>query len=197
MESEQKIQDLVLLKRVAKGDHEAYKLLYCHYAPYLMNYLLALVQNSKEDAEEVLQTVFLKIWIKRALLKDIKSFESYVFRMAKNELITLRQRQNKLKEIIQLKDRSDFETSSVHEKVIYDEYLEAARFAIDRLSPQRRRIFEMRTEMDMSIDQIANELDITKSAVKKQLYEAIRFMKTQLEHQIGSTYVLLLLFFLL
>src|SRR5690606_16779555 len=137
----------------------------------------------------------LKIWIKKELLEKVNSFESYLFRMAKNELINRHIRQNKFDEIIQLKKLENAATESVHEKVVYDEYLEAARLAISRLSPQRRKIFEMKTQMDMPIEEIATELNITKSAVKKQLYEAIHFMRKQLQHEIGGPITVLLIAF--
>lgn len=186
MNTSQHISDSLLLKRVAVGDKKAYKLLYNYYSPNLIRYILTFVKNSKEDAEEIVQDLFLKIWIKKETLININSFEAYLFRMAKNELINRHVRQTKLNEIVQLKSVNDLtETESVHEKVVYDEYLEAAQLAIEQLSPQRRKIFEMRTQMDMPIEDIAVELNITKSAVKKQLYEAIHFMKNQLHHVIG------------
>ena len=178
------VLDSVLLSKVAVGDREAYKQLYNQYSPLLNRYILTFVKNSKEDAEEILQDLFLKIWMKKELLVNVNSFQAYLFRMAKNELINRRIRETKFKQIIQSQD-FNYEMESVHEKVIYKEYLLAAKHAIDQLSPQRRRIFEMRTQSDMPIEEIATKLNITKSAVKKQLYEATHFLRKQLKKATG------------
>lgn len=71
-------------------------------------------------------------------------------------------------------------TPSVHESLVYDEYYESAQAIIDHLTPQRKRIFLMRTQNGMSIAEIASALKISQSAVKKQLYESIRMVKNKL-----------------
>lgn len=181
-EVNEKVNDSILLKKVAEGDQESFKQLYLYYSPRLFRYILTLVKNSDEDAEGIVQELFLKLWIKRESLVAISSFNHYIFRMAKNELINRHIRRKKLQEVIELKKRTQPETNnnSGLERVVFNEYLEAAESLINKMTPQRRKIFQMRTKMNMSIDEISKELNITTSAVKKQLYEAINYLKKNL-----------------
>jgi len=182
-----------LLEQISRGNRKAYAELYELYVPRIYKYLFPFSNQSKEDTEEVIQEIFLKIWIRKEKLSDIESFASYLFRMAKNQLLDQYQRQGTYQRILQF-IKSEEEVSTVHEKVVYDEYYKIAQVALRKLSPQRRKIFEMRTQQDMAIDDIAIQLNITNSAVKKQLYEAIHFVKRYLRKHSEWT---LVLFFLL
>ncbi|PWG79963.1 RNA polymerase sigma factor [Pararcticibacter amylolyticus] len=174
----------LLLEKASNGDRRAYAELYSTYAPKLYRFVFPFADQSKENTEEVVQDVFLKIWAKREMLKTVRSFEAYIFRVAKNQLIDNRKRQESLRKIINTFG-PETESESALDKVIYDEYNRAAQEAIGRLSPQRRRIFEMRVMYEMGIDEIACQLNISQSAVKKQLYEARDFIKVHLHQSTG------------
>lgn len=185
-----------LLERVAGGDEIAFKKIYLEYSPGLFRFIMPHVEQSKEDADGIVQDLFVKIWIKRESLGRIVSFKSYLYRMAKNELINQHLRKKKLREIMELKQLSETQTTDNVglEGMIFNDYLKAAQQMINNLSPQRRRIYEMRTHDLMSIDEISKKLNISTSAVKKQLYEAINYLK---KHVKDSFRLLLLLVILL
>ncbi|NQX42291.1 RNA polymerase sigma-70 factor, ECF subfamily [Pedobacter steynii] len=176
----------VLLERVASGDSNAYSQLYTYYTPLLYRFVYPFTDASKEQAEEIVQEVFLKIWIRRETLTSLKSFEAYTFKMAKHQLIDARKREQCFQKIIgQLEHQEESKGSPLENNLIYSEYLTSAEMAIDCLTPQRKKIFDMRTQQNMSIDEISGSLNISKSAVKKQLYEAILFIKQHLHYHTG------------
>lgn len=173
-----------LLERIANGDKEAFTFLYSKYASSLYTFILPFVRHSKPEAEEVIQEVFMKLWHRREKVIHIRSVESYLFRMAKNKLFDLhKQRQAR----IQVNGGLDIEErhNSAHEDFVFEEYYESAQEIIERLTPQRKRIFLMRTQKEMPIADIALSLKISQSAVKKQLYESIRMVKQQLYNEHG------------
>ena len=179
-------QERELLEAVALGDRAAFARLYTFYVPKLQRFLYPFTNQNKEDAEEVIQDVFLKIWMKKETLIAIRSFDAYLFRMAKNQLTDIRL-SNRARETRtdQLSYTAAQTSAAADEQVFYNEYLKSALSAIEKLSPQRRRIFEMRTDQEMSMDDIAKQLGISQSAVKKQLYEAIHTIKEHLRQQTG------------
>ena len=180
------IEERTLFEQVSLGDREAYAKLYAFYVPKLYRFIYPFANQSKEDTEEVLQEVFLKIWIRKETLVDLRSFESYLFRMAKNQLTDHRKRNlSRQNLVIRLMPECETENATAHDNMVYTEYIQAAKEAVYQLTPQRRKIFEMRTQQDMAIDEIAAKLNITRSAVKKQLYEAILFIKTYLKYHTG------------
>lgn len=175
-----------MLKKVASGNWEAFAVLYNFYVPKLYRFIYPFANQNKEDAEEVIQDVFLKVWMKKEKLENIRSFEAYLFRMAKNQLIDLKKQSSSQQRIIdQIIPLQRSHDTSAHDKLVYNEYYNSAKSALSLLTPQRRKIFEMRTEGEMSIDEIAKQLNISQSAVKKQLYEAIRLIKKHIAHETG------------
>ena len=175
------INETVLLAQTASGDADAYCKLYTYYTPKLYRFVYPFANRSKEETEEVIQEIFLKIWVKRHTLISITSFKAYLFKMAKNQLFDEFQKQKVRKEKTEQHTWLAEETTyAVYDKVVYAEYYAIATKAIADLTPQRKRIFELRTQNEMSIDEIATHLKISHSAVKKQLYEAVGIVKTYL-----------------
>lgn len=171
-----------LMQRCVEGDREAFATLYSYYSPLLYKTIYPLTQKSKEDAEEIIQELFLTIWSKRDKMLTIKSFRPFVFRLARNRVIDW-YRKNEVK-----KDYSTFysensqgEVISVSDDLLFEEYYSIAMDAIGKLPARQKQIFNLRHDNDLSLDEIAGELQISIHGVKKQLYEATRFIKAYLQ----------------
>ena len=77
-----------MLQRTAEGSREAFEKLYAHYYAGLYRFI-AFIIDSHEDTEEIIQDIFLKVWVKKETLVGIRSFEDYLFRMARNRVFDL------------------------------------------------------------------------------------------------------------
>ena len=180
--------EMHLLKALAQGDEVAFAELYHHYQPILHDFLFPLTSFSKEDTDEILQDIFLKLWLRKEALLAVRSLRSYLFRMAKNRLLDKRASSIRSLGAVhgwQYAQQQAESGEGVQEKVLLEEYHELARQAIGKLSPQKRRILLMRNEAGLSLDEIAEELSITKFAVKKQLYEALKALRDHLKSHHG------------
>ncbi|WP_316815529.1 RNA polymerase sigma-70 factor [Pedobacter nyackensis] len=174
-------EELLLLQEASAGSRAAYTTLYTFYLPKLYKYIYPFVRFSKEDTEEILHDMFMKIWERKEDLSKIKSFNSYLYSMARNKLINLHEHSKvKQKAIEYIVHHTDTTGNSADHNFIYAQYQEVMKKAIDALPPKRKRVFEMSTFEELSQDQIANELQISKSMVKKQLYSATRHVKEYL-----------------
>src|SRR4051812_6855845 len=76
-----------LLKRTAAGDHLAFTGLFDCYHHKLGAFIYN-ITRSKELAEEITLDVFLKIWMTREAISDIKNFEAYLFTVSRNAAIS-------------------------------------------------------------------------------------------------------------
>ncbi|PSL46699.1 RNA polymerase sigma-70 factor (ECF subfamily) [Chitinophaga niastensis] len=181
-----------LLQLISEGDRPSYAILYTHYYPLLYRFIYFICQ-SQEDTEEIIQEVLLKIWEKRAVLITIASFEDYLFRMAKNKLVDMTRRQaTKLKMVQQVARQLPEADDRTEKDLIYSLYYKTAITAIEQLPARKKAIFLMSAQEEMTLDEIARALNISRSAVKKQLYAAIRFIKEQLkDHAEWATVVVL------
>src|SRR5690606_31281038 len=66
---------------------EAFVALYKKYQPKLSRFLYPF--TGVDDAKEIVQDIFLKIWEKREALISIRSLEQYLYRMARNRMLDL------------------------------------------------------------------------------------------------------------
>lgn len=78
--------DTSLVKRLKTGQIDAFDLLYEKYSRNLYSISRSLLKT-REDAEGVVQEVFLQVWNKRSDLLEQKSFKSFLFSLAYNVII--------------------------------------------------------------------------------------------------------------
>jgi RNA polymerase sigma-70 factor (family 1) len=188
--------EVTLVSLAAGGDQLAYGRLYTYYYPQLYNSLSFMAQ-SHEDAQEIIHETFLKIWKGRDTLAFVRSFEDYAYTIAKNLLFNQLKRKKVNQRVMQfLSDQSIRNTgSSPDQEYLYKQYYQTAIAAINQLSAQKQRIFLLRTQEGLSLEEIAREMGISVSAVKKHLYAAFDSVKEALRQNTGDALVLLLLFF--
>lgn len=173
-------QEKLLLEGTAKSDRASYALLYTHYLPVMLDYVY-LFTKSRESSEEIVQDLFVKIWEKREGLTAVMTFKPYLFTMVRNMVMDHFRHlkvEEKYKTQIGLgseesQDQSDYD-------LIYNQYYELVEKAIVLLPEKRRLIFQLKTQQDLSLDEIADQLNISKSVVKKQYYAASSFIKDYL-----------------
>lgn len=157
--------------------------LFNKYSPRLYNFSLKYLK-SQQEAEEVVQEVFLYIWDKREGLKPDNSFNAYIFTIAyniikkyfikksrdnayKDDLIyTLLQQENNLDQIID-----------------YKFMLEKVELIINSLPNRRKEIFIKRKYDGLSVKQIADELGISPNTVENQLVSAQKQILNELQKE--------------
>lgn len=186
-----------LMLACAAGDRHSYNLLYRRHIQEVLRYVY-LFTKSWDESEELVQELFIKIWEKRESLSYVDSFRAYTYRMAKNKVID-RVRHQKVRGRFEEEleecvgdQQSDFD-------LIYNQYYDLAQRAIALLPEKRRVIFDLKTEKDLSLDEIAERLSISKSVVKKQWYAGSQFVREYLKKHgdIVADLCLLIYFFAL
>ena len=160
----QNVQKLVL------GDHSAFKTLFMKYFPK-MKYFIAHIVKSDDVAEELSQDIFMKIWELRGKLDKVKSFNSYIYRMAKNASINYLE--HKYLEDLYLENYVG-ETEVTIEGEIYAHEIELLeQLIVSRMPTQRRKVYEMSRKSNMKNEEISAELNISKKTVEHHLNLAL------------------------
>lgn len=178
---DEEFHDRMLMERVAAGDRVAFTALYTRHLDNLFGYVY-LFTKSEEESEEVVQKVFVNIWEHRDSLIKVKSFKGFIFRCAKNRLIDLsRSERAKAKMVALLQPLSEESEERSDSHLIVNQYSHIIDTAIQLLPEKRKEIVKLRTQDDLSLDEIAEKLSISKFVVKKQLYAGLRFIRAYLE----------------
>jgi len=178
-----------------KGDSNAFQELYDQYHQPLYHYVLRFVK-SPALAEDVLQDVFLKIWEIRSRIDPELSFKAYLYRISRNSVFKL------LKKIaidenlrVQVLKQFSQSVADADLKVLWQQYEELLHAAINRLPPQRQKVFRLCREEGKTYEEVADELGISRNTVKEHMVLAMKLIREHID-QYGDTptHFILLLF---
>ena len=187
----------VLCEKAATGDRKAFEELYTFYYPQLFG-SIAYMARSAEDAEEILQDVFIKVWKIRESLLLVRSLQDYLFVMAKRLLFNrLKYEKNRRKvedEFLGLiGDYALTEENSPEHQLLYRQYRDMAQGIINQLPEFQRAIFLLRTRDENTLDEIAAKMNISRATVKRHLYSAMEQVRHLLKENADWLPFLLLL----
>ena len=134
--------------------------------------------KSKEDAEGVVQEVFLRIWRNRKQLKPELSFKAYLFKIAYHHILELfEQRNRRLDYRSQIIDEAFTFKDEINERLNYQMLLEKVDSLIELLPPRQKEILVKRKKEGIPVKGIANQLDISPKTVENHLTIAIKKIK--------------------
>lgn len=185
MQSDKQIFERDLLHRVRQGDEEAFAQLFYAYKRKLFSFVHGFMDGSQR-AEDIVQDVFLKIWIHRDKLDEIDNFSAYLFRMVHNRVIDHLKRRSR--ETLLRATSFDTETADFHspEYLLREkEVLAKIREAVDSLSPQQRRIYQLHREQGLKQQEIARMLNLSLSTVQNHMLCALNGIR----HYLAAYYV--------
>jgi RNA polymerase sigma-70 factor (family 1) len=169
-----------LLQKLIAGDEQAFELLYHAHKRKLASNLLRLLK-SDELAQEVLQDLFLKIWDNRANIDPEKSFRSYLFRIAHNMVYDIFRKSARDRRIETHLMSASTELYSHIEEAIFDrETAHLLQQTIDKLPPQRKKVFTLFKIEGKSYKEISEELGISHATINEHIQKANHFLKQQL-----------------
>jgi RNA polymerase sigma-70 factor (ECF subfamily) len=144
--------------------------------------------KSQQDAEDIMQETFIKAF--RGIEKfdfDISTnFSAWIYRICIHcSLDYLRKRKRRKTEqtdsLTYIHSEPEAEDSSPEKSVIANQTLFQLKNALHILSPKQRIIFDLRHLQHWAIKEIADQLQCSQSAVKKQLERAVSKLRNQLE----------------
>ena len=142
-----------------------------------------LLTKSEEDAEDIAQNIFLKLWTRPELWQDQETMTGYLYTVTRNEIFNLFKHQKVEQEYedkvlkAQLLGELCDEDSSLLENLYYKEVLMLIRMTLSQLPDRRRRIFEMSRFENMSNNEIAEKLNISVRTVEHHIYLTLLEMK--------------------
>jgi RNA polymerase sigma-70 factor, ECF subfamily len=170
-----------LALRIKRGDEQAFELLFRKYYVRLCAFANKFL-NDHEEAQEIVQDVFVKIWEGRNNIDPEDSLKSYVFKIAQNlSLNKLRRKKVELgyTEIYKLVyiEQQEF---SAHESLLARELEENIACSIEKLPAECRKIFKLSRIEGLKYKEIADNLHISIKTVEAQMSKALRSLRIAL-----------------
>ena len=193
MVTNNRITEKELLARIAIGSEESFKILFNNYNERLFYYISTIVK-SPQVAEEIVMDVFLKIWLGKEIITQIENFDAFLFRVAHNKSIDFLRsaaRDPKFKDLLwDQMQLSGYEKADA--SVLRKEFECKLREAVSLLSVQRRKAYQLSRNEEMSHEQIAQRLGLSKNTVNNHIVEAQRFIRSYLSKNLDIAYLLIL-----
>jgi len=164
-----------LLLSLAKGNDNAFADLFHHYRHRIYAIAFRLL-GSTSQAEDTVQDVFLKMWLKRQELHEISHFKAYLFTVTRNHIFTA----------LKLLAREQLMESELSATMVYNikeaaiiqkEYEQILRNAIAQLSPQQELIYKLSKEEGLKRNEIADRLQLSPETIKVHLATAMRSIR--------------------
>ncbi|MFC6099451.1 RNA polymerase sigma factor [Olivibacter domesticus] len=170
--------DQELANGLFNGDEYAFQCIYERYAKALYRSAYQLL-NDKELCEDLIQELFINLWIKRDVL-HISSLKPYLYISMKNQvLMAVRRKKYLLNEelLLELKASETIE-DYVHTKELQQSFQKE----IDLLPKRCKEIFSLSRIEQLSNREIAERLQISIKTVENQMTIALRAMRIFLQH---------------
>jgi len=150
-----------------------------------LNGFLVKVLPVGEDAESIIQEIYLKIWSSRKSIKTNRSFETYLFAIARNMVVdVMRKRFHKQKYLEELCNQMKEEGNDcldAHQILQYSELEKKIFERIEKLPEQRQIIFKLNRIEGLTYKEIAKKLDISENTVDSQMRSALAFLRKEMK----------------
>lgn len=184
------IDEKALLIELKRGDKIAFKQLYEVYSGKLASKLIYLLK-SEELAQDILQDVFLKIWINREMIDTELSFGAFLYKIATN-LSKNVIRKNVYDQLM----RDEVGKDGVYHPMEEDEDAEQAKAildqAMDQLTERQREVYTLHKLEGLSYQEISEKLNISLSAINHHIQKANKHLKAVLKSRSFELFILLL-----
>lgn len=188
--------DIDLWRCCQQDNIQAYNELFDRYAKILYRQASAYLKSSM-DAEELVMDLLLNVWEKRGHLNagGGNNVKAYLMLSMRNRIINhLQKRIPDLSSIDLIPEdqfadirQADFGIISKDMEMIYES-------AVDKLSPQRQKVFRLSREKNLSYADIAEELDLSVNTVENYMVSALNTLRENIREY--QTLVTLLVFLL-
>ena len=173
---DKKLPDNMLRAALARNDPAAVELIWDRYAGDLFAYLQA-VLCSRHDAEDVLQTVFVRIVQKRHGLAGARCLDAYVYRIARNEAFSFIGRRKKARTIKAL-DKSWLIEPDGHKEL--DDLAEQLQAALANLPQPQREVIVMKIYRQKTFLEISGLLGLSQNTVASRYRYGMEKLRTLL-----------------
>jgi len=169
--------DETLIAGIKRNDYSSYNQLFMRYYSRLCAFVFGITQNSSAS-EDVVQELFIRLWINRTKLEINESVSGYLYRSSKNAALNhLRAEKSRQKSVQEI----PFQESQTDDFIEQVEFSNALYQCIEQLPERSREVFKMSRFDGLKQQEISDQLGISVKTIKNQIWKSLQYLKACLE----------------
>lgn len=193
MKDSSHLREGVLIFNLKKGSKKAFDEIYRMYSKRLFVYC---VQFTKlpEDAEEIVQDVFVRLWKTRESIRQEETLQSLLFIMTKHLLINAyRSTVNSPIYENYIDYQENFSINDTGDRLEYAEFIQKLNKILLQLPETQQRVIELSRMQGITNKEIARTLSLSEQTVKNQLSLGLKALRAHLDKELVMLWIILFL----
>ncbi len=175
------LDDPQLIAYLKNGNRAALDEIYQRNSDFLFRYAYKRLADP-EDAPDLIQDLFLKLWTKKEEVIIEGSLRGYLTQCLKNLLIDQFRHSKVKNEFVQYTNQKRDYSNITEDQLNYLDFKNNLQFSISHLPSKMQEIFILRKLQELSIKEIALKLNISTQTVKNQVGTAVLRLKASLKY---------------
>jgi len=181
-----------LIEGLKRGDKAVFETVYREYYMPLCYYCLRYTERI-EDAEEIVQDLFLKLWIKHKELEINSSLKAYLYRAVQNYALNYLSKKKTKNKYLMIQGGHVFDNFEKGNSKLEEEELRIIlKEAILKMPEKRRHIFELSRFDGLKYGKIADKLSISVKTVETQMTKSLKYLRVVLKDYLPVLIIILL-----
>ncbi|MGV8094531.1 MAG: RNA polymerase sigma factor [Mangrovibacterium sp.] len=186
----QNIEDKLVVSKLKEGDVASFDAIFKKYHKKVYYFAKSYLKN-KEEAEDVVQEVFMNLWRHRDQINEHYIFSKYLFKITYNATCKrFRKQASEKKHLEEVLQSTSIEDNSTKLDLEYNNLVETKNLLINKLPERQKNILLLSIEEQLTCEEISQKLNISKKTVENYLSSA----KTYLRKSLGDGGMLSVLF---
>jgi RNA polymerase sigma-70 factor (ECF subfamily) len=169
-----------LIRGLRAGNRQVFEEIFNTWYDPLVRYCMQRLFN-QEDAEEIVQDIFIKLWVRRKELNYSPSIKSYLYRTALNRIINFKEHQQVRNahrtHVLAASNYISDDSSSINAKEI--QWLAAE--AVNSMPKKRKMVYELSRRDGLNYAEIAEKMGVSVKTVEAHLTAALVQLRTHLK----------------
>ena len=180
-----------ILLQVAEGDAHAFRVLFDAYRHRIYSFALHLTENTA-TADEIVQEVFLRVWLYRDKLPGVVHFNAWLHTIARHEVFDALKAMAREREVCREMPALPW-ANNVEESMADKEYDVLLRQAVGRLSERQQLIYHLSRDGGIRHAEIAGRLNISRNTVKTHLVHALKTIRRYLQYHSDGVIIIIII----
>ncbi|MCF7567186.1 sigma-70 family RNA polymerase sigma factor [Sabulilitoribacter arenilitoris] len=183
----------ILIKELSNGNEKALDYLMDNFHQPLCAYASSLCHDH-DTSKDIVQNVFIRLWVKRKEIKDIRSIKDFLYKSVRNEFID-EQRKEKRRSLA-YEERYIQSLNAIvenHDEELLKKRISLIQLEIEKLPKRCKETFLLSKKEGLSNSEIATYMKVSIKTVERQMTKAFDILRVKLKNEFKHLFFFLIL----